>query len=52
VLHTAVNMADGSQQYYEETGTYILVIFLRFYCSYIFGSVKGHVAGFNLYYLS
>jgi len=29
VLHTAVNMADGSQQYYEGTGTYNLVIFSR-----------------------
>ena len=27
VLHTAVNMADCSQKYCEETGMYILVIF-------------------------
>jgi len=51
VLHTAVNMADGSQQYYEETGTYILVIFSRLYCSSLLGGVKEHAASLNLYHL-
>jgi hypothetical protein len=29
VPQTAVNVADGSQQYFEETGTYILFIFFK-----------------------
>jgi hypothetical protein len=51
VLHTAVNMVECSQQYYEETRTYILVIFSRLYCSSMLGSVMEHAAGLNLYHL-
>ena len=52
VLRTVVNMADGSQHYYEETGTYILVFFfLRLYCSSMLDSVTEYAAALNLYHL-
>ena len=45
-------MADGSQHYYEETGTYILVFFfLRLYCSSMLDSVTEYAAALNLYHL-
>jgi hypothetical protein len=51
VLRTAVDTAEGSQQHYEETGTYILVNFSRLNRSSMLGGVTEHAAGLNLCHL-
>jgi hypothetical protein len=51
ILHRALTMVDGLQQHYEETGTYILVIFSRIYVSSILDSVMEQVACLKPYHL-